>query len=784
MKRAYQLAIVWLNLVLILSLPAIVHASGPDEASGQADGRRVALSSNRIQCVAVDAGALGQVSTTVHLAWVGQIEEAFLVLAAAGSEGGHSIYVNGQFVGQAPVRPGGQPCRPESPTMTDTPLDIDLISIPVEVLSQGENTITLTNDANIDDDWTAANLYLEIHGVLSSPPVVQPESPAPALDSTIEIAGVITDSVMLTSSYDGIQQKMWYQIPDGYDGSSRPLLVGAHWYYATGEEMRDLLDDKANERGWLLAAPDMHGRYYTTHGYHALAWPGAQRDIIDTIEYMKTNYSVDSSRIYITGASMGGQITSVMAAKYPDIFASATEWKGFTDLTDWYGDLVARGDQSWRLTQIRNETGGTPAQVPFEYQRRSAMAMYPNIRLLPFKIWHCTLDALVPYYHGPDLANAINSLNPPLTVEVVAMTTVEQCPSAPLYHNYSPNLDDVLNFMAGFTLNSEPPLSVTIRTDESKPYYWLNFALSGGDHWSEVEAAYDKNNNTVTATISDTNQLTLGFNLGSTPIAGSAGLPQPGMGLPATTYLVNGGGNYKLENYTSAYLTTTLNSGTPFNLTISAIGIEVAANPQFISGGQAATATITATVKDQLNNPAPDGTTVQFASTEGTFPGGNTATTTAGQATVTLSLGPAADLAQVQASVNSVTGMTSVDMIYPGIAVSLQPSQATIYDGQMVTYAYHITNTGDIILTNISLVDDNGTPGDNGDDIAVCQVTSLAAKQTTTCNRNLTLAQSITNTVTVTGQDPLGKQVTNSDSATVVIVEGKHSYLPIVIKNN
>jgi predicted esterase len=382
-------------------------------------------------------------------------------------------------------------------------------------------------------------------------------------------------------------------VPDGYTGSvSVPLLIGAHGMGGDGQWIRDFLAAEANNRTWLLAAPDMHGSYYINTGEYALAWPGAQHDIIDTIEYMISEYEVDPSRIYIAGGSMGGQTAAVMAAKYPDVFAAASPWKPITKLADWYYHL--RYDFSptrWEmLNQIRREIDpscnpgsggdndyisgcGTPVQAPFEYQRRSPIEMPQNSRLIPIKMWHDQLDVLVPIHHSYDLRDAINSWNP-LTPVMVIDPSVGGCP--PDQHCYSPAPADVFDYLESFTLSSQPPLSLAIRTDESKPYYWLNLAQTGGDHWSEVEAAYSLANKTVAATISDTNPLTVAFNLGSMPITGSAGLPQAGMGLSATTYQIKEGNKPPyLQHYTSGYLTVTLSTTGQFSLTISAIASDL-----------------------------------------------------------------------------------------------------------------------------------------------------------------------------------------------------------------
>jgi poly(3-hydroxybutyrate) depolymerase len=575
LKKRYCLTTA-LGLITAFALWHPVLADGPGDSPTQDGDRQVGLVSTTTECLVVQGGVPDSASTTVRLQWEGQIDAAFLVLAAAGSQGGHSIYVNGRLVGSAPVQPGGQFCQ------TEAPVDIP---IPVEVLVRGENVITLTNDANVNDGWTAANLHLEIHGILSGPPLTSLEA-APPASSILEVEAMaaISSTVLLTSSYElalgnVIMQGVWYQIPGSYTETTPvPLLIGLHGMgTGTGESTRDLWAGEAEERGWLLAAPDMHGNYHKNSGQYALAWPGAQHDVIDTILYMMDNYNVDTSRIYVAGGSMGGQTTAMMAAKYPDVFAAAAPWKPLTDLAIWYDDLGNLGDPYNARPVIRREASGTfegatPSEAPFRYQQRSPIEMPQNSRLTPIKMWHDEDDRYVPIHHSIALKNAINSWNPVTPTILIEVGSGEyDCTTDPYQHCYRPDLDEVLDYLGGFALSAQPPLSLTIRTDESKPYYWLNFAQTGGDHWSEVGAAYSLADKTVTATISDTQPLTLAFNLGSTPIMGPGGISRPGMGLPATTYLVNGGGNYKLEDYISGYLTTTLAATGQFTLTISAV---------------------------------------------------------------------------------------------------------------------------------------------------------------------------------------------------------------------
>jgi hypothetical protein len=283
------------------------------------------------------------------------------------------------------------------------------------------------------------------------------------------------------------------------------------------------------------------------------------------------------------------------------------------------------------------------------------------------------------------------------------------------------------------------------------------------------------------ASVSDTQPLTLALNLGSTDLSSTRvtdRLQQPGMGLPATTYLVGGGGNYKLENYTSGYLTTTLTATGQFTLAISAVTAQVAANPTVVPGWQTSISTLTVVSRDRINRPVPDGTVIGFSATEGVFPNGSSTYTTAvvgGQAITTLTLTSADDLAEIIASVENVTASTSVDVIHPAIEVLVTTNQGTIYEGDVVTYTYRLTNTGDITLTGVTVVDDN---------VTVCEDIVLAAMETYHRIRSVELFETTITTATVTAQDPLGYEWVRRDSMTVVVRPPEFDiYLPIVTKN-
>lgn len=90
--------------------------------------------------------------------------------------------------------------------------------------------------------------------------------------------------------------------------------------------------------------------------------------------------------------------------------------------------------------------------------------------------------------------------------------------------------------------------------------------------------------------------------------------------------------------------------------------------------------------------------------------------------------------------------------------------------GEPVTWTYTITNSGNVPLTEIAVMDDNGTPLDASDDFSVlCDSTELAPSAGQTCEASATAVEGqYANTATVTTQPKVGDMligapITSSD---------------------
>jgi dienelactone hydrolase len=796
--------------MVLLPYPA---AAGPEENDGQqARESVVGVISKAVDCLSVlgdrsfgndlagndlAADAVCPSSGIITINWQGELERARLVLKLAGTEAAHPIYVNGKQAALAPIRPDS------------TSYEVFYLTIPPEIVVQGDNLIEITDHGLPGDGWRAVDVRIEAFGN----PTATGFAPLP--DSTgqgsrPDAAKNAAESFVIrfNSSYDGSRQEAAIQTPDGYDGNTPvPLIVFAH---PRGDVMGSGISTfgtAANDKAWLLASPEMHGSWNVPRGCRSYPndcdyedkvvagtvaedsepKPGAfaygslesQYDIIDTVKYMVENYNVKLDRIYLVGYSMGGQGTVVTAAKFPHVFAAVLDNKGPTDMDLWYdqqADLYSAGEDHYAVRAMRKEchSGGTlqtPAENPFCYERRSGIRFASNYIHVPISITHGVLDQLVPIGHSRNLRDAINSHSPDWPAAVYEST--DAC-GDPYDHCFVPDPTAVLNFLEPFVLDDNPR-HISISTDESKTYYWMEIVQTGGDHWSQVEVTRRADTPTVVATIQDDWPSTLRFNLGSGSIMGEA-KEQPGMGLPAIPYLITGAGHNDLVNYTSGYLNVPVGTTGESTITISAVKATLSAQPSLVSVPGAPTTTILVLVGDHVGHSVPDGTSIELSTTEGTFSGGGataTVVTTNGQASTTLTLDGTSgrDEAEIVATLFGLTASVSVQIIHPEIQISVSRDPPSIHSGESVTYQYEIENTGDVPLTAVTVRDDNGTPGNSNDDVLVCSSGSLAPGDTDTCSRGIELASTASVVATARGQDPLGNNITHSDSAQTLVVQ-------------
>jgi len=129
---------------------------------------------------------------------------------------------------------------------------------------------------------------------------------------------------------DGSMQFCRAYLPPDYNASKRwPLVLQLHGYNPPNPPYIRwwAVDDRHND-----VAETHHVIYIEPHGRGNAQYVGiGEQDVLRCITEAKKRFSVDEDRVYITGESMGGSGTWIVASRHPDIFAAAAPFFGGWD---------------------------------------------------------------------------------------------------------------------------------------------------------------------------------------------------------------------------------------------------------------------------------------------------------------------------------------------------------------------------------------------------------------------------------------------------------------------
>lgn len=290
--------------------------------------------------------------------------------------------------------------------------------------------------------------------------------------------------ITFQNTYDKTQQQAVAYIPEMCKTrDNNPLLVVAH--YMGGDRYtarKSGYYPECDKRGYLLVCPELHG--HRADGRNSLASLEAQHDIVDAVNFMKQNYSVDTSRIYIVGRSMGGMLSQMMAAKYPDLFAAAVSGQGISDLSLWYRTSIPS-----LIQNVEKECGPFSEETRFDYERRSSINYAPNIKYVPLILWHGTNDTWVPPEQSENLVATVRKYNR-FQPEVNWLHCAAHCPTNFTAEWVCNQLTYYQNICeAGFNTPTRFFPELTIVTDEAKNFYWLGITPVKTDSFARVNAS-------------------------------------------------------------------------------------------------------------------------------------------------------------------------------------------------------------------------------------------------------------------------------------------------------
>ena len=182
-------------------------------------------------------------------------------------------------------------------------------------------------------------------------------------------------------------------VPSNYDAARKwPLIVGLH---GAGRPYDWLMGyqgiiDFAQQDGYIIVTP----LGYHPRGYYGSLGPGlfeaaqpvgeaadktlptnlgelSEKDVMNVLEIVRRQFTIDEDRIYLFGHSMGGAGTYHLAAKYPTLWAAlAVAAPGSRPLMDWSDQI-----EKFRHIPILLLHGDADKTIPVAEARKAAQKM-------------------------------------------------------------------------------------------------------------------------------------------------------------------------------------------------------------------------------------------------------------------------------------------------------------------------------------------------------------------------------------------------------------------------
>ena len=167
--------------------------------------------------------------------------------------------------------------------------------------------------------------------------------------------------VTFVAACDGSTERYVELLPPGFDPAEpHDLLVALHGH---GSDRWQFIRDARDECRGTREAAARHGAILVSPDYRApTSWmgPKAAADLVQIIAEVRARRPI--ARVIVCGGSMGGTGALTFAALHPDLVDGVCALNGTANLVgyDRFRDAIAAS------------FGGTEAEVPEEYRKRSA----------------------------------------------------------------------------------------------------------------------------------------------------------------------------------------------------------------------------------------------------------------------------------------------------------------------------------------------------------------------------------------------------------------------------
>lgn len=123
---------------------------------------------------------------------------------------------------------------------------------------------------------------------------------------------------------EGDSRGMYYYlfVPSQYDrAKSYPLIVALHWSSGRGTDMLERWEKAAENKGYFVACPNSRNPQVWNLGKE-------DKDVLRMVDEIKSVYSIDPKRIFVTGFSAGATYAYYFGLVYPDTFAASAPIAG------------------------------------------------------------------------------------------------------------------------------------------------------------------------------------------------------------------------------------------------------------------------------------------------------------------------------------------------------------------------------------------------------------------------------------------------------------------------
>lgn len=185
------------------------------------------------------------------------------------------------------------------------------------------------------------------------------------------------------SKIDGSMQPALVRGAEGAE--ARPLVVCLHTWSADidRENYYTGYVAKSKEYNWHFIFPRFRGPNWLPE---ACGSDLVVSDLACAVTYMKQNYNVDESRVFLVGGSGGGHASLLMAGRRPEIFTAISSWCPISDVKAWHDQVRTKKNNPLKRgydNHIEEACGGDPsvdAEAAKQAEYRSPLTWLENAK--------------------------------------------------------------------------------------------------------------------------------------------------------------------------------------------------------------------------------------------------------------------------------------------------------------------------------------------------------------------------------------------------------------------